>query len=309
MKLNNKILKNENMLVEHAPFMHDNIGISKIMGEVILALLPALAVAACFFGMDALKVIAVSVVSCVLAEFIWQKVFKISVTILDLSAVVTGLLLALTLPAKTPLWIVSIAGIFSIVLIKQAFGGLGHNIFNPALAGRVFIEALWPHDILNWQVPLIMPASLDIIKLKLGKILPMCFDLIINNQAGNIGEVSIIALLLGALFLVMRKHIFAVIPVVYVGTVLIGAFALGQNVLVYALNGGLFLGGFYMAADPVTSPLSSRGKMLSAFFCGMVTLFFGLKGVYFSILLMNAATPLFDKYTLSKPFGLKNKWF
>jgi electron transport complex protein RnfD len=297
MNPNMKTINNEKLIIEHAPFMHDNIGISKIMAEVIISLMPAVVVAAYYFGIDALNVMAVSVLSCILSEYLWQKFLKINVRINDLSAVVTGILLALTLPPKTPLWIVCLGSIFSIVLVKQVFGGLGHNIFNPALAGRAFIQVSWPHDISNWQ----MPATIS----------DKASTFVINNQAGNIGEISLIALFIAGIFLVLRKHIFAVIPIFYITTVAIGAFACGENILFHALSGGLFLGAIFMATDPVTSPLSGRGKLVFAFFCGILTLFLRVKGglaesVYFSILIMNMATPLIDKYTLSKPYGVGN---
>ncbi|MCB4792367.1 MAG: RnfABCDGE type electron transport complex subunit D [Elusimicrobia bacterium] len=310
------------LIIANSPHMHDRISISKVMLEVIIALVPAITASVYFFRLDAVTVISVSVITCLSAEYLWQKLFKLKVRINDLSAAVTGILFALTLPPSVPWWMVMIGALISILLAKNVFGGLGHNPFNPALVGRAFLQISWPHEMSSWKpvfdavttatsvegVSTATPLAIN--KFHLHYSLPSYFDFLIGNHAGSIGETSIVALVIGGAFLLYRKHIFAVIPLTYITTVALGAFVFKQGPLFHIFSGGLMLGAIFMATDPVTSPLSGAGRFIFAIGCGVLTILIRLKGgfpecVCFSILIMNMFTPLIDRYTIPKPFGVK----
>ncbi len=316
----NNFLKTENrFLISFAPHIQKGFSVSKIMYIVVIALLFPAGAAVYFFGYYAIMVIVVSVVVSVLTEFLIKKLRKRKF-VMDGSAVVTGLLFALILPPTIPLWMVVIGSIFSIAIAKEAFGGLGYNIFNPALAGRAFLSACFSSKMTTWVMPTYF--SFDAVteatplsenfswqadKLSLYK------SLLFGNTGGSLGETSALFILIGAIILLAFRLIDWRIPVTYIATVALGSFILGKDVLLQILAGGLMLGAFFMATDYVTSPVTKRGRIIFGIGAGILTIIirnFGAmpEGVCFSILLMNAFTPLMDKYIKLRPYGfLKEK--
>jgi Na+-translocating ferredoxin:NAD+ oxidoreductase subunit D len=260
----------------------------------------------------------VAVVFAVASEIAMQKIMKRPVTAGDFSAVVTGLLIAFNVPPTLPLWMVAIGSIFAIVIVKQCFGGVGHNFVNPALAARAVLLASWPVDMTSWVQPgvdvVTTATPLAIIKgtEAVNQALPSLMDLFIGNVGGCIGETSALALLIGGLYLLYRRVINFRIPVVYISTVGVLAFVFGGFNLSYVpfhiLAGGLLLGAIFMATDYSSSPMTAKGQVIFAIGCGLLTAvirFYGgyPEGVSYSILLMNIATPLIDRFTLPRKFG------
>ncbi|MGL4370234.1 MAG: RnfABCDGE type electron transport complex subunit D [Spirochaetota bacterium] len=294
-----------------------------IMRDVIIALLPALAAGIYFFRMKAFLVIAVTLAACVLSEYLYNKITKKPMTIRDCSAAVTGILLAFNLPPSIPLWMAAFGGVFAIIITKMLFGGLGRNFINPALAARAFMMASWPVAMTTWTTPLLDTVSsatpLAIIKKgseSANVIPPDITQLFIGNVAGCIGETSAIALLLGAAYLLIRRVITWEIPFFFIGTVAFMTWMLGGqtlftgNVLYHLFAGGLMLGAFFMATDYTTSPVTFKGKIIMGIGCGLLTSVIRLyggypEGVCYSILIMNLAVPLIDKFTMPKSFGGK----
>jgi len=284
------------------------------MRDVIIALIPATLAGIYFFGMKAFLVTLVSVLSCISAEALWQKLTHRKITIRDLSAVVTGLLLAFNLPAAVPLWLPAIGGFFAIIIVKQFFGGIGQNIMNPALAARAFLLASWPVHMTNFTVDGVSAATaLGILKEGGGK-LPSLMNVFIGNVGGCIGETSVIALLIGAAYLLYKKIISLHTPVAFIGSVFILTFILGRNGLMtgnalYEIcAGGLILGAFFMATDYSTSPMTKKGQVIFGIGCGVLTTVIRLyggyaEGVSYSILIMSLFVPFIDKFTAPRIFG------
>jgi len=304
--------------VTSSPHIQQNEGVRSIMLDVIIALIPAGIAGVYFFGANALNIIAVSIISCVVFEWLWQKIMKKPNTTGDLSAVVTGLLLAYNLPPTMPLWIVVIGALFAIIIAKQFFGGLGHNFINPALAGRAFLLASWTSEMTKWVAPSIFGTDavsqatpLALIKSGNYNSLPSLMDALLGNIGGCIGETSSVLLIIGGLYLIARRVITLRIPVAYIATVAVLTFIFGggANLMLYHLfTGGLMLGAFFMATDYTTSPVTPWGQVIMGIGCGLITVVIRLKGGYpegvsYSILLMNVATPLIDKYTKPRVFG------
>lgn len=327
------------LTVSPSPHIHGNLTASKCMYNVVIALLPALAVSLYFFGIGALIVTLSSILSCVIVEYLTQKyLLKEKPTIGDGSAILTGLLLAFNLPSNLPIWIVVIGAIVAIGIAKMAFGGLGNNIFNPALAGRVFLLISFPTYMTQWPLPGASRWSYTdaetgatlLSKLKeegiqwAGQI--DIANLWIGNQGGSLGEVGAIALLLGFVYLLCRKIISWHIPVSILATVFLFSFAVGMGkmqgalqgvsiwqsaidfALIQLLSGGLLLGAIYMATDYVTSPMTSRGMIIYGIGIGILTVVIRQwggypEGVSFAILIMNAFTPLINNYVKPKRFG------
>jgi electron transport complex protein RnfD len=299
------------------------------MWSVTFSLIPAGAAGVFIFGLNALLVTAAAVVSAVATEALILAVRKKDIgAIWDGSAVLTGLLLAYNLPPQVPLWMPAAGSFFAIAIGKQVFGGLGHNIFNPALAGRAFLMISWPAYMTTWQNPrwysdaVTCATPLALCKSAGGCALlnnETCWNLFIGNRGGCIGEVCIAALLAGAAFLFIKRYITWHIPLVYIATVGILSWAFNGgsgfftgSALFFILGGGLVLGAFFMATDYVTSPLSARGKVVFALGCGVLTFiirkFSGYpEGVSYAILMMNAATPIIDRYTFPRWFGWRKK--
>jgi electron transport complex protein RnfD len=290
------------------------------MLDVIIALIPASLAGVYFFGPRTLMVILVSVLACVLSEYASRKLMKRSNTILDLSAVVTGLLLALNLPPTAPLWMVVIGAVVAVVVIKQLFGGLGQNFINPALGARVFLFISYAGHMTNWVIPgadgVSSATPLGLLKAEEAAeiVFPSYKDLFLGNIGGCIGEVSAAALLIGGVYLVAKKVIGPEIPLAYIGTLGLFTWIFGGptffagDFLYHILSGGLMLGAIYMATDYATSPMTTKGRIIMGIGCGLLTGIIRLytnypEGVSFAILLMNIAVPLIDRYTVPKSFG------
>ena len=310
-------MEKDNILISHAPHIWRGFSTSKIMYIVVAALLFPTAAGIYFFGYYAIYIILTSIITAVLTEFIIKKLRK-KKFIMDGSAVVTGLLLALTLPPRLPLWMVTIGVFFAIAVVKEAFGGLGYNIFNPALAGRAFLSVSFPREMTTWVLPPhfnydavtgATPLSESFVytdKLSLYK------DLFFGNIGGSLGETSAMLILIGAAVLFAFRIIDWRIPAFYIGTVALGSLLMGKDVLFQILAGGLMIGAFFMATDYVTSPVTGNGRIIFAVGLGILTVLIRNyssmpEGVCFSILIMNAFTPLIDKYVRIKPFGFIRK--
>lgn len=325
---NNKITKdpmtvNEARFVSLAPHIRSNDTVQKIMLDVIIALVPAMIASVYFFGMRSILLILTCVVACVATEYVTQSALKKTVQIRDLSAVVTGILIALNMPQSFPLWMAAFGSVFSILIVKECFGGIGFNFMNPALAARLVLMASWPKQITGYISPELLKqgvTDLDSITyatplqlIAAGDFtnLPQMKDMFIGNIGGVIGETSAIALLIGFVYLVFRKVISWEIPVIYVATtaVCLGILGIPMNIIPYELlAGGLLLGAIFMATDYTTNPINRKGRIIFALGCGILTAVIRVKaslpeGVSYAICLMNLATPLIDKLTLTSAYG------
>jgi len=291
------------------------------MWTVVLSTIPAGIAGVIIFGLNALWVTLVAVIAALLTETIFEIWTKNKITVLDGSAVITGILLAYNLPSNVPLWLPAVGAVFSIAIGKQVFGGLGQNIFNPALVGRVFLMASWP----KYMTSFVRPFSYDAVTsatplaaLKEGKILEHIsyLDLFLGKRGGCIGEVCILALLIGAAFLLYKGYISWHIPVTYVFTTAVFTYVFGAKQLFqgdwlfHILSVGLILGAFFMATDYVATPLTAKGQIIFGVGCGLLTAVIRLWGGYpegasYAILMMNAATPFIDRYTKNRIYGTK----
>lgn len=309
--------RNDLLLVTSSPHVQGPDSVPSAMRDVLIALLPALAAALYFFRLPALMVIVACVAGAYAAEIACLKAMHKEGTN-ELSAVVTGLLLAFCLPPALPPWMAALGAIFAIVIAKHLFGGLGHNIFNPALIGRAFLLASFPVSMTSWVSPIdgVSSASpLGIMKEATGQALPSLGQLLWGNVSGSLGETSAAALLLGGCYLLYRGHIDWRIPASFLGTVfcltaVVAAVRGGgfEYPLFHLLAGGLFLGAFFMATDWVTTPITRWGRIVFGVGCGSLVVLIRLKGGYpegvaYSILLMNVVTPLIDRYTKARVFG------
>jgi len=311
-------MENSRFLVSSSPHIRSGETTQRIMLDVIIALMPALLAGVFYFGLNALTLTAVAVAFAVAAEAVMQKILGKPVTVNDLSAVVTGILIAFNVPVTLPLWMVAVGSIFAIAIAKQCFGGLGYNFINPALAARAMLLASWPVRMTGWVAPgadaVSTATPLAILKggEAAGQALPGLLDMFIGNIGGCIGETSALALIIGGAYLLYRGVINIRIPVSYIGTVAVLTFLFGgfdsSAMFYHVLAGGLFLGAIFMATDYSTSPMTPKGQIIFGIGCGFLTSvirFFGgyPEGVSYSILLMNLATPLIDKYTMPRKFG------
>jgi len=313
-------MKNK-LIVNVSPHIRSKESISKIMWAVFFSLVPAGVAGTVLFGWSAFWIIVLGIISAVITEGALQILTKKKITVLDASAFLTGLLLAYNLPANVPFWLPIVGSFFSIAIGKQIFGGLGQNIFNPALVGRVFLMASWPKYMTAFTQPLTydaVTAATPLALIKEGK--PLVFhnlsylDFFWGRRGGCIGEVCIAALLLAAIFLFIKGYISFHIPVSYITTVGIFTYIFGQNGflsgdwLFHLLSGGLVLGAFFMATDYVTSPLTYKGQLIFGIGCGIITAVIRLwggypEGVSYAILIMNAATAIIDRYTRNRVYG------
>lgn len=317
--------------VTPAPHLHGGETIPRVMWAVVISLLPALLASLYFFGYRALQIEVIAVVAAVLTEAAIQKLRGRPVTVSDGSAAVAGLLLAFNLPVGVPLWLPAVGAVFGIAIGKQAFGGLGHNIFNPALVGRVFVMHSWLGRMTTWSPPrtalyskvdaLTYATPLGAAREAVASLVPSAqglfstADMFWGNIGGCIGETSAFALLLGGVFLLVRGYIRWQTPVSFVAAVGIliwllpakeGALALDP--LQHMLGGGLLLGAIFMATDMVTTPVTGWGMLIFGLGCGVITSLIRLyggfpEGVCYSILIMNAFTPLIDRFTRPRIFG------
>lgn len=324
------VIMENKLIASSSPHIRSDETISRIMLDVIIALLPATLASIYFFRFNAFKLIVLSIASAVITEVIFQKAMKKPVSVNDLSAVVTGLLLAFNIPASAPWWIPVIGSAFAIGIVKQFFGGLGHNFMNPALVARAMLLASWPTIMTNWVTPGVdavstatplailkhqaFSAATSTVTSSTGQAvqtLPSLFDMFIGNIGGSLGETSALLLIIGGIYLLYRGVINWRIPFTYIGTVAVMMLAFGggfENTIYHLLAGGLILGAFFMATDYATSPVTKKGQIIFGIGAGLLTSIIRLKGGYpegvsYSILLMNVAAPLIDKYTSPKVFG------
>lgn len=311
------------LTVSHAPHIRVKEDTRTIMLDVIIALLPSLIAGTIIMGYRAAALAVICVAASVFFEWAWEKILKKTITVCDLSAAVTGLLLALNLPVTLPFWIAIVGCFFAIVIVKQFFGGLGHNFMNPALAARAFLLTSWALPMTTWIKPFekislfsnsdVVSSATPLAILKEGGAeLPSYLDLFLGNTGGCIGEVSALAILIGAAYLIARRIINYKIPLVYILTVFVFSYFAGKDGLYQILSGGLMLGAFFMATDYVTTPYTKLGQIIFAFGCGILTFIIRNwggypEGVSYSILLMNVMTPLIDRYTVPKTFGEKGE--
>ena len=290
-----------------SPHIHAKHTTGSIMCEVLLALTPAAIFSVFYFGIRVLLVYAVCMGSSVLAEYVWQKCTKQKVTIKDCSALVTGMLLAMNLPASIPLWMAAIGSIFAIIIVKQIFGGIGQNFMNPALAARCFMLVAWASAMTNFTVQGVSTATPMTI-IKTGGELPSLLNTFLGTVSGSLGETSAILLLIGGIYLIVRGIIDWTLPVTYIAVVLVLSYAFGHDGLYEVLSGGLMLVAFFMATDYTTSPMTRKGRIIMGIGCGLLTALirtFGgyPEGVSFSILLMNICVPLIDRISMPKIYG------
>lgn len=319
--------------VSSSPHVRDNSSTKSIMRDVVIALIPATLVGIYNFRVSALLVILTTCVTCVLSEYIWQRCMKQPVTTNDFSALLTGLLLALNLPATIPLWMCVIGGVFAIIVAKQMFGGLGQNFMNPALAGRCFMMLSFSSAMTSFTMKegsdLLYGIAVDasssatpLMQVKeaasSGGSLPDLLKMFLGTTTGTIGETSAAAILLGAAYLLVRRIIDWKIPACYIGSFMIfnllyscvsGGMATSPYPVFFELcGGGLLLGAFFMATDYVTTPLLPMGKVIFGIGCGLITMLIRLfgqypEGVSFSILLMNVLTPLINNFCQNRMYG------
>lgn len=315
------------LTVSPSPHVRSSETTTGIMLDVIIALVPALVMSVVYFGTRALALTAVTVGSSVLAEYIARKVMKRNGTLGDLSAVVTGLILALNLPSTLPLWMGAIGSVVAIVVVKQMFGGIGQNFVNPAMTARIILMVSFPTAMAKWVAPFTNGWAADAVTtatpmaslaaakggdLSLAEGLPELTQMLIGNHGGSMGEVCSLALLAGALYLLLRRVISPAIPFSFIGTVAVCMLIAGKGNLQYVayelLGGGLIFGAFFMATDYATSPINLKGRIIFGVGCGLITsvirIFGSLpEGVSFSIILMNILVPHIEHLTTSKPFG------
>ena len=326
----------EKLLVSPSPHIHGKDTTAKLMRDVLIALLPVTAVSIWFYGLSAIKLVVVGVLSCILVEYLIEKfLLKSKITICDCSAAVTGLLLALNLPAAAPWWVIVIGSIVAIGIAKMTFGGLGQNLFNPAIVGRVFLLVSFPAIMASWTAPAPWGGEVDaftgatplgLIKegLMSGKTVQEIIaanpnlstgQLLFARAGGSAGEISVVALLLGFAWLLIRKVIKPTIPVTILVTVALFSGILWlcnpaqfTDPIFNLCTGGVMLGAIFMATDYVTSPMSTKGMIIFGVGIGILTVLirqFGSypEGVSFAILIMNATVPLINMYCLPKRFG------
>ena len=303
---------NENYNISSSPHIRSKVTTGSIMLYVIIALLPATIFGVYTFGVPALFVVLITTASAVLTEYIYQKLMKKKVTIGDFSAALTGLLLALNLPAEAPWWMCVLGSVFAILIVKQVFGGLGQNFMNPALGARCFLLISFTGRMTNFVYDGVTGAT-PLALLKAGESVNL-MDMLIGNEAGTIGETSVIAILIGAMFLIAMGIIDLRIPGTYLASfvvfiVLFGGRGLDLTyITAHLCGGGLMLGAWFMATDYVTSPITKSGQIIYGICLGVLTGLFRLfggsaEGVSYAIIISNLLVPLIEKVTLPKAFG------
>lgn len=297
--------------VSSSPHLHSGLSTRSIMLDVLIALIPAFAVSVWLFGWRAFAVTAVSVASCVASEYLSRLVLRRDQTVGDLSCVVTGVLLALNLPSTVPLWQVALGGVVAIVVVKQMFGGIGHNFVNPALVGRIVLLMSFTDDMTTYAKPLTdAVTSATPLAENADESLT---NLLFGIHGGALGETCAIALLIGFAYLLVRRVITPTIPTVFVGTVFVLSWVIEGSLYgatYQILAGGLLLGAIFMATDYTTSPITPLGKVIFAIGCGLLTVLIRQwgslpEGVSFAIVIMNILVPLIEKATYALPFGKK----
>ena len=300
------------LLVSSAPHITGKDTTASLMRDLIIAMVPAMIASTLFFGVQSLILTAVSTLACVAFEYLYEKMLKKPITVGDLSAAVTGILLAFNCPPTLPLWTVVVGAFFAIIIVKQLFGGLGYNFANPAIVARIILGLGYTGLMTSWTFPATVSgdavASATPLAVYAAGGTVNYLDMFVGSTGGVLGETSALALLLGFVYLVVRKVISPTIPVTYVATVAVLAVVLGVEPVVYVLGGGLLLGAIFMATDYVTSPYTEKGKIIFGIGLGLITVIirrFGsmTEGVSYAILLMNLVVPYINKATRQKPLG------
>jgi len=314
----------EKLVVSSSPHIHTDETVSSIMRDVLLALVPACIAGVLFFGFRSIVVVLTAIAACMVSEWAFEKISKKPITVTDLSAAVTGMLLGLNMPPSVPLWMVVVGSAFAIVVVKQLYGGLGKNFVNPALAGRCFMVIAWVGAMTTYQpaaftgAPDAVSGATPLAIMKNGSegYMPSLLSAFLGAESGCIGETSSLALILGFLYLLWRRVINCKIPVAYIVSFAVLTFLFGKHgsmpawyyTLMQMCCGGLFLGAFFMATDYVTTPTTPVGHIVFGIGCGILTFVIRQFGGYpegasFAILLMNVASPLIEKATIPKSFG------
>ena len=306
-----------NLTVASSPHIRGDFRTSRLMLDVVIALIPTLVVGVISLGLRALLVTLISMASAVVAELLYSLLFRKRNTLADCSALVTGMLFALTLPASTPYYVVALGSAFAIFFVKLLCGGLGQNIFNPALAARAFVLMLFPVALTRYAAVDGVSSATPLHHMVMPT-LPeeSILDMFLGNCPGSIGELSALALIIGGIYLVVRKVISPRIPLAYIGTVAVLTLVFSKTDapvqwMLYSLfSGGLMLGAIFMATDYATSPVTAKGQIIYGIGCGVLTVifrYFGLfpEGVTYAILLMNACVWVIDRYTAPRRFGVK----
>ncbi|MDR0519190.1 MAG: RnfABCDGE type electron transport complex subunit D [Clostridiales Family XIII bacterium] len=309
-----------NLIVSGSPHIVGKTDTTRIMGQVLIALAPAFGFAVWSYGARAIFLTAVCVISCVVFEYLFEMVTKRANTVSDLSAAVTGVILAFNLPVTLPYWMAVIGAFVAIVITKQLFGGIGRNFANPAITARVVLFVAFSSEMTTWAVPGHIFFSVDAVTsaTPLGILneggaaagLPSNLDMFLGTVGGSMGEVSALALLIGGAFLLLRKIISPAIPVAFIGSVFVFALVAGQDPVFHICAGGVMLGALFMATDYSTSPITVKGKIIFGIGCGVITMMIRLFGAYpegvsFAILIMNLIVPHIDKATRRPLYGTK----
>ena len=309
-----------NMLhVSSSPHVRDKVTTKNLMFDVVIALIPATVWGVYQFGLYALAVVVATIAACVLSEYVWEKGMGKPITIADGSAVVTGIILALNMPPEIPIWMPMLGGVFAIIVVKQLFGGLGQNFMNPALAARCFLLISFAGNMNNFTSAKLgfdsVSGATPLAAMRAGSQVDLA-AMVVGKIPGTIGEVSVIALLIGAIYMIVRKVISPRIPLIYIGTVAAVVFIFGGFDVTYTVNqicaGGLIFGAFFMATDYVTSPITKKGQVVFGILLGLLTGIFRLwggspEGVSYAIILSNLCMPMIEKMTLPKAFGKEGK--
>ena len=302
------------LMITPSPHFRDDINTRKIMLTVATALLPALVMSIFYFGIRALLLTAVCVVSCVVFEYLFAKVTKKPVTISDCSAVVTGIILAFNVPVTLPFWMAVFGSFIAIVVVKCLFGGIGCNFANPAATARIFLLVSFGNQMTHWIAPhaaidaVATATPLKLISAGQTDQLPSLWNMLIGNRGGSLGETCALALIVGGLYLIWNGVIGWQIPVTLIGSVFVCALLFGQDPFYAVLSGGVMIGAFFMATDYSTSPVTTKGKVIFAIGIGFITMVIRVfcnypEGMSFAILLMNILVPHIDSLTITKPFG------
>ena len=302
-------MNKRNLIVSSAPHVVSPVNTSRIMLDVIIALVPAVAMATFVFGMRALLLTAVCAASCVFFEYAVEKILKRDVTIGDLSAAVTGVILSLNLPANLPFWMACVGSFIAIVIVKQLFGGMGQNFANPAITARVALFIGFATAMTNFPLPVAqqtadaITGATPLALFAKGLEVPSNGAMFFGTIGGSMGETSALALLIGGAYLLFKKVIEPTIPACFIGTVAVMALLTGNDPIFHVCAGGVMLGAIYMATDYVTSPITTKGKVIFGVGCGLLTMIIRLyasypEGVSFAILIMNILTPHIDNLTI-----------
>lgn len=301
-----------NLIVSTSPHIHSKRTTTSVMLDVIIALVPAIIAASVIFGYKAFVLIAVSAAASVLSEWLFNLICKKKNTITDLSAVVTGILLAMNVPAKLPIWQMVIGAVFATVAVKGLFGGIGQNFANPAATARVMMVLSFGGTMTQFYFPMVdttaSPTPLAYIGAGAVHKVPSTLELFLGLHGGSLGETCALALIIGGIYLLARKVITWHAPVAFIGTVFLFTWALGLPPVTEILTGGLMLGAIFMATDYSTTPLTKSGRFIFGVGCGLITVLIRVwgsypEGVSFAILLMNILTPYIEKWTIRKPLG------